>query len=59
VTSGNPMSEPTLAGQSAGVWREIARFVPGCGSAQMVLGTGSGYCDFINNFPAPTRIAFD
>lgn len=43
-----------------GVWREIVRHVardaPG---AQAVVELGAGYCDFINQFPAPRRIAFD
>jgi len=43
-----------------GVWREIARYVrrdaPG---AETVLELGAGYCDFINAFPARTKIAFD
>jgi SAM-dependent methyltransferase len=43
-----------------GVWREIARYVardaPGAGA---VLELGAGYCDFINQFPARRKIAFD
>jgi SAM-dependent methyltransferase len=43
-----------------GVWREIVRYVardaPG---AQSVLELGAGYCDFINQFPARRRVAFD
>ncbi len=50
---------PWLAGR-AGVWREIVRYVladaPG---ARVVVELGAGYCDFINNVPAETRIAFD
>jgi len=50
---------PWLSGR-AGIWREIARYVledaPG---AQSVVELGAGYCDFINNVPARTRIAFD
>jgi SAM-dependent methyltransferase len=50
---------PWLSGR-AGVWREIARYVledaPG---AETVLELGAGYCDFINNVEARTRIAFD
>jgi SAM-dependent methyltransferase len=61
VTSSNPYvgAYPLLADR-AGVWREIALFVSNdASSAQIVLELGAGYCDFINNFPAPTRIAFD
>jgi SAM-dependent methyltransferase len=43
-----------------GIWREIVRYVardaPGAGT---VLELGAGYCDFINQFPAPHRLAFD
>ncbi len=43
-----------------GVWREITRHIaedaPG---AQVVAELGAGYCDFINSFQAPTKIAFD
>ncbi|MBN2573404.1 MAG: class I SAM-dependent methyltransferase [Deltaproteobacteria bacterium] len=50
---------PWLTGR-AGIWREIARYVmrdaPG---AQAVLDLGAGYCDFINQVTARTRIAFD
>jgi len=50
---------PWLSGR-AGIWREIARYVladaPG---ADAVLELGAGYCDFINQVQAKTRIAFD
>jgi len=50
---------PWLSGR-AGIWREIARYVlqdaPG---ADVVLELGAGYCDFINNVEAKTRLAFD
>jgi SAM-dependent methyltransferase len=50
---------PHLAGR-AGIWREIARYVmrdaPG---ADAVLELGAGYCDFINQVEARTRVAFD
>jgi SAM-dependent methyltransferase len=43
-----------------GVWREIvralARDAPG---VETVIELGAGYCDFINQFPAPHKIAFD
>jgi SAM-dependent methyltransferase len=61
VNSRNPYvgAYPLLAGR-AGIWREIARFVSDdAPAARAVLELGAGYCDFINNFPAPTRIAFD
>ncbi len=42
------------------VWREIARYVardaPGAGT---VVELGAGYCDFINQFPARRKVAFD
>jgi SAM-dependent methyltransferase len=50
---------PWLDGR-AGIWREIARYVledaPG---AEAVLELGAGYCDFINQVVAKTRVAFD
>ena len=50
---------PWLSGR-AGIWREIARYVlrdaPG---AEAVLELGAGYCDFINQVEANTRVAFD
>jgi SAM-dependent methyltransferase len=50
---------PFLAGRQ-GVWREIVRYVahdvPG---AQSVVELGAGYCDFINQFPARHKVAFD
>ena len=61
MTSSNPYvgAYPWLTNR-AGVWREIVRFVSNDVSrAQIVLELGAGYCDFINNFPAPIRIAFD
>lgn len=59
--SANPYvgAYPWLGGR-AGVWREIARYVmrdaPGAGT---VMELGAGYCDFINNVVAKTRVAFD
>jgi len=64
VSDPNPLNPyvgayPWLDGR-AGIWREIARYVlkdaPG---ARTVVELGAGYCDFINNVPAPTRFAFD
>jgi SAM-dependent methyltransferase len=58
---GNPYigAYPWLS-RRAGIWREIACYVladaPG---AESVLELGAGYCDFINNVEAKTRIAFD
>jgi SAM-dependent methyltransferase len=50
---------PWLGGR-AGVWREIARYVlRDAPSPRTVVELGAGYCDFINNVPAETRIAFD
>jgi SAM-dependent methyltransferase len=50
---------PWLDGR-AGIWREIACYVlKDAPDAQTVVELGAGYCDFINNVPAPTRFAFD
>lgn len=50
---------PWLPGR-AGVWREIARYVMGdAPGAGVVLELGAGYCDFINQVEATSRIAFD
>lgn len=50
---------PFLSGRH-GVWREIARYVardaPG---AESVIELGAGFCDFINQFPAARKVAFD
>jgi len=44
-----------------GVWREIVRYVArdAPAAAATVIELGAGYCDFINQFPAAHRIAFD
>jgi SAM-dependent methyltransferase len=43
-----------------GVWEEIARYVErDAPHAETVVELGAGYCDFINQFPARTKIAFD
>ena len=50
---------PFLAARR-GVWREIVRYVRrDAPSAQTVIELGAGYCDFINQFPAARRLAFD
>ena len=50
---------PFLKGRRR-VWREIARFVrKDVPSAHTVVELGAGYCDFINEFPATRKIAFD
>jgi SAM-dependent methyltransferase len=50
---------PFLA-ERRGVWREIVRHVArDAGRADTVIELGAGYCDFINQFPARRRIAFD
>ena len=42
------------------VWREISRYVAkDVPEAKGVAELGAGYCDFINTFDAPERIAFD
>jgi len=42
------------------VWREIARYVQrDAPAAQSVVELGPGYCDFINEFRAPRKLAFD
>jgi SAM-dependent methyltransferase len=61
MTAANPYvgAYPWLGGRQ-GIWREIVRYVardaPG---AQDVLELGAGYCDFINQFPARRKVAFD
>lgn len=43
-----------------GVWREICRYVRrDAPDAKTVLELGAGYCDFINSFEAPRKLAFD
>jgi SAM-dependent methyltransferase len=50
---------PFLRGRRR-VWREIARFVArDAPAASTVVELGAGYCDFINQFPARRKIAFD
>jgi len=50
---------PFLKGRRR-VWREIARFVEKDAAAvHTVVELGAGYCDFINQFPARRKIAFD
>lgn len=49
-----------LIHERATVWREIARFVqrdaPDC---RFAIELGAGYCDFINQFTAGRKLAFD
>ena len=50
---------PLLKGRRQ-VWREIVRFVAkDAPAAHTVVELGAGYCDFINQFPARRKIAFD
>ncbi len=43
-----------------GIWREIARFVSrDSPRTECLLELGAGYCDFVNQFPARKKIAFD
>jgi SAM-dependent methyltransferase len=43
-----------------GVWRAIVEFVArDIGPVESLLELGPGYCDFVNQFPAATRIAID
>jgi len=43
-----------------GVWREIVRYIRrDTGEPSTVIELGSGYCDFINQFPAGRKIAFE
>jgi trans-aconitate methyltransferase len=61
VSAANPYvgAYPFLKGRRR-VWREIVRFVQkDAPFAQTVVELGAGYCDFINQFPAPRKIAFD
>jgi len=46
--------------QRRGVWRAIVEFVArDIGPVESVLELGPGFCDFINQFPAASRIAID
>ena len=48
-----------LRGRQA-VWREIARFVSrDVGPVETLLELGAGWCDFVNQFPAKRKLAFD
>jgi len=43
-----------------GVWREIVRYVKkDCPCTESLLELGAGYCDFINQFPAETKICYE
>jgi SAM-dependent methyltransferase len=61
VTEANPYvgAYPFLRARRA-VWREIVRYVsrdaPDVGT---LVELGAGYCDFVNEFPAKRKIAFD
>ena len=61
MTEQNPYvgAYPWLSGRR-GIWAEIGAYIlrdaPG---ARAVLELGAGYCDFINNIRAETRVAFD
>ena len=50
---------PFLTGRSA-VWGEIVRYAArDAGSVATLVELGPGYCDFVNQFPAKRKIAFD
>lgn len=50
---------PFLAGRRA-VWREIIRYAKNdAGQVETLVELGPGYCDFVNQFPAKRKIAFD
>jgi SAM-dependent methyltransferase len=50
---------PWLRGRRA-VWGEIARFVArDVPDVDSMIELGAGYCDFVNQFPARRKIAFD
>lgn len=43
-----------------GIWREIARYVwRDTGPVGTLVELGAGFCDFVNQFPARRKIAFD
>jgi len=61
MSAANPYlgAYPWLASRS-GVWREIVRHVQhDARGARTVVELGAGYCDFINQFPALRKLAFD
>ena len=44
----------------AGVWSEIVRYVQkDTGEIHTLVELGTGYCDFINQFPAKQKIGYD
>jgi SAM-dependent methyltransferase len=50
---------PELRGRRS-VWRSIARYVQrDAPDVETLIELGAGYCDFINQFPAAKKIAFD
>jgi SAM-dependent methyltransferase len=61
VSAANPYvgAYPYLRGRRA-VWREIARYVArDVGPVGTLVELGAGYCDFVNQFPAARKLAFD
>lgn len=59
INNGNFASYPFLRYRQ-GVWREIVRYVRrDVGPVNTLIELGSGYGDFINQFPARHRFAFD
>ncbi len=50
---------PVLKGRRR-VWREIARYVQASSpNIETLIELGAGYCDFVNQFKAGKKIAFD
>lgn len=61
MSAANPYvgAYPFVRGRRA-VWREIARYVArDVGPVGTLVELGAGYCDFVNQFPAARKLAFD
>jgi SAM-dependent methyltransferase len=66
VTGGGAVNVHDSVGQypflkeRRGIWREIVRYIRrDAPRADSVVELGAGYCDFINQFPASKKIAFE
>ncbi len=54
------LQEYPFIAERRGVWREIVRYISyDIGPIERILEIGSGYCDFINEYPAQKKICFE